>query len=530
MRSTLLFLLASLLLIAHSGCAARAPIGADAATPAWADDLAGSLPADAGYAFLLRPQTDLAPMMGMVTELVEGVTLTLGPALQDPSAWGVDTSAGLALYGTSSSMMVVVRLADPTRFSLFLKELHERTGLSWSSRGVGHAAVYSSVLTENERLDFGLQGTLGFLRVTYVDVDDDADAAILSLLQGHRGQGWLLQSEAAQEILQGRPQDVMHTFAFFSTGWVDTALQHLARSSDPAYQPSAACVSAADGLRAALPWFGFAGWEESGTHHADVVLPLRSSGLARAQRLFRPAPVGALQDDTIALGAVGSIQLGELAMWLREQRSEWTQCGNAASLLGILGTLHAAGGRGWEADARLYTGTGAFALYNFRLMGLIPMVEGAVMATTSDPPAVLERIQRMLRQLGSQATVVEDAAITTIEHRVLMYRLRLMQTADRFLVVSGDAPRPTLNALALDTAPEHGPFFRLVWRGERLRPSLEALVTYAGQLADLSEADLTSYRELLDGPLNIESLDIHAGLNDEGVRVRFSLRRAAPLR
>lgn len=498
-----------------------AQVGTYAPTPLWSDNLVEAVPSDATAAVIVRLHDELDAETAQAVLRAGLAQLGSSAIVEDI---GIAHDGGVAAYVEGLSAVFLTPLADSDRFNTFLNDLGRTTGWTWEKRIVGQAVVMATQPPGGGRIDAGVQGNMGFIRVAAVETDAiAADAALRSLLTGHATRGTLMQGDVGQHLLSPGAETPIRSLAWMRTQLLDDLARFLLGGG---LTVSESCEVAAEGILTEVPWMGIATFLAPGDEASTVRAMVRVQDGRETQLLSLMPPT-----DTELLEALpnaplvmtGRISLLPLVDLLTLDPS-LTGCTNIAGILAQVGNLRRVAGRGLERDLREYSGQGAFVLQNFEVAGFAPLIEAAVMAGHAQPPLVLQRIQTLLRRAGSQGRVVEDAAITTIEHRVLAYRLQLMQTEDRFVVASGGLPHAGLSRMATGTPPSQGPFMALRWDGESTRPMIEAAVGFLAVWQGWDEPRRDALLQMLTPLMAFHMLEMTGEVTPSGPRLEGTLR------
>lgn len=514
-RASTLFLLMAL----FSACAAT-QVGTEAPTPRWSDNMVDAIPADASAAMMVRmhDEHDSATAKALL-----GAGLA---ALRSSSSFedlGIALDNGVAAYMEGISAVFLAPLADSEKFAEFLEELHDSTGWEWSRRTLDQALVMSSHPPGGGRIDAGLQGNMGFIRVSLDKLEQsDADETLRSLLRGHPNRGTLSANDVGHTLLSDAEHTPIRNLAWMSTSLVDNAARFFLGGGS---EEREFCVAAADEIMAAVPWLGVATFQGPSDSQASFKAIVRSSGSQeRLNSLFPPAVPGILEamPDTplVISGRTALFALVELF----PPDAELASCNNIAGVVSRVGVARRSARSGVTRDLREYSGVGAFALQNFEMAGFIPLADLALMAGHSNPPTVLNRVQRMLRGAGSTGRVIEDAAITTIEHQVLAYSLKLMQTEQRVVMGTSDMPHAGLTQMATSELPSQGPFLLLRWDGATTRPMIEAAIGLYATMEGWDEARIESVLNVITPLLAFDELSLQGNVQPAGLVVEGTLR------
>jgi hypothetical protein len=475
------------LTLALSACGGRSTPGTGlwllgtSSEPSAPQDIFDIVPAGASYALaydivdadatFVRSSLHADPAIASLNAAFEEATGRTLLAEDGIEGVGIDPTGDVAIFSTSVAPVFIARLSNPGAFQSFLLDVQERNpDVLWSKLRVGGAEFLTGT-RDGIAIDAAVVGRHAVARVRLGnpawDVDDETLSAILL---GEAGRG--LRSDARSlALLQGEDAPLaMLAFADLRAVWeAGSAIAETGGVETEAFDDDDhrdRCERAAEKVFEAVPWIGGASVRDGDHRQRTTYLMSLSASAARSAATLLPGTFDAIGTDADDAAFFTAVNFDiQTALRAANADADLVDCPNAGAIVGLVGTLQELGS-GYIEDLP-FDGLAALALYDVDLGGFIPRIDAILSVGSADAIAVAELVQELLEQSGATGAVDETASHITLDYSLLGFRFRLIQTDDRVVLATGNAPVSLTSALSDSTARRPGaPFYRANLDGE----------------------------------------------------------------
>lgn len=509
---------------------------------AW-DDIRDAIPAQADALFLNRPDRQVSELLDRVggSGLLDmaraaGVAQTLGFDPNDPAALtraGVDAAATSGVVVLTSGPIFIFKVSDEAAFAQMVKSvLARQPDLKPSTYRLAGADFTRVPLSSDFSFDIGVKDGFAFGRVNVAMMPalTATDGDLRALFRGAGDAPFWETSEGSALLADSsgaEPQMLSFVRTRALTRLTDALVQYgngsagkLVADSAPTapYRDAAQrtmCREIVERMAATLPWMsavtlsvvndatgGLAVQSKFRAHFSD-----RGSETWKA--ILQPTGAASLAgtEEALFYGA-GHLDLRKF-LGLFDAPTEASSCPDTAKALALISGAKAARQKQVELNLKVASGEAAIALFGIRMVGMLPLVDAAVMLGAPKDKGVdlAKQLQAEFKKRGADGTADLTSPYNRVNFRLLIYRFSLLQKDDHVAVTIGTVPEATLGAMLNGKADAEAPVADLHVNGGRIAATATELLGYYKEIGSLKPDVATQAQQAVDAVSWLERAD-----------------------
>lgn len=465
----------------------------------------------------------------------------------DREAGGASTQMMNAAMGTTDSWVLsAVDLSGPIDSAYFLHE-----GAAWmvirqedpnavidnlrsaedvSERRIGGRVVLRRVaIGEQLVTDVTTIGRHVVMRSGTTLEESDADVAFIRLASEWGGEASLIESPQYRNVagrLQGARVD---NIASIDLAGLNATLRLLSGTDlDPSELISgfgaggvdqAECDAIETRLLTNFPGLvSVSGKNAAGETHVAGLTRLSAEGRARASQLFSGAPeLGGLVNDVL-FGGGFSFDYGTFLTTMKAEPRH-LGCQGIAGLAGAAATAARDANSQVQLNRRTVSGTIGFVVQDVDFAGFVPTISAGLIIHSPNAPALLDRVVRMLNEIGS-GDVISDTSVPTLQFNLtaMPMRVRVMQGSDRVVLVFGNVRENTQTALLnASLRGSNKPITEFFANGARIRALADELQSYLSEMEIMDAQSLEETSTVFDTIRRATDMSVQSRITAEGI-------------